>query len=175
MPTPITHAFVAVALGRTAAGGRPPLRFWLLLAALGALPDLDTFTFALGIPYQSVWGHRGITHSLLFALVVSFVAAWLTHGTFSAFFKTRWRLWAVLFGIMAAHPLADAMTNGGLGVAFFAPIDNTRYFLPWRPIQVSPIGIRRFLTHRGLRVAISEALCVWLPVSALVINMGAIP
>ena len=45
---------------------------------------------------------------------------------------------AIFFAaITASHGLFDAMTNGGLGVAFFAPLDNARYFLPWRPIPVS--------------------------------------
>jgi hypothetical protein len=43
------------------------------------------------------------------------------------------------------------MTDGGLGAAFFAPFDNKRYFLPWRPIQVSPISVHRFFTPRGFR------------------------
>jgi inner membrane protein len=50
----------------------------------------------------------------------------------------------------------DAMTNGGLGVAFFAPFDTTRYFFPWRPITVSPIGVGSFFTHRGALVVLSE-------------------
>jgi len=40
------------------------------------------------------------------------------------------------------------MTKGGLGVAFFSPFDNSRYFLPWRPIRVSPIAIHRFFSAR---------------------------
>ena len=60
------------------------------------------------------------------------------------------------------------MTNGGLGVAFFSPFDNRRYFLPWRPILVSPIGVTRFFSHRGLAVLKTEIIWIWLP-SILVI------
>jgi inner membrane protein len=56
----------------------------------------------------------------------------------------------------------DAMTDGGSGVAFWAPFDDERYFLPWRPIPVSPIG-RRFFTERGVAVLEGELLLVWLP------------
>lgn len=63
----------------------------------------------------------------------------------------------------ATHGLLDAMTNGGLGIAFFFPFDNTRYFFDWRPIQVSPIGIRNFFSEWGLRVIISEAVYIGLP------------
>ena len=59
------------------------------------------------------------------------------------------------------------MTNGGLGVAFFASFHNGRYFLPVRPIEVSPVGLRAFWTRRGLRGLISEFLWIWLPMAAV--------
>jgi len=72
-------------------------------------------------------------------------------------------LGAYLFLAAASHGLLDALTDGGLGVAFFSPFDNRRYFLPWRPIAVSPIGVRRFFTASGLLVFESELVAVWLP------------
>jgi inner membrane protein len=63
------------------------------------------------------------------------------------------------------------MTNGGLGVAFFAPFQNDRYFFPWRPIQVSPIGVASFFSEWGLRVVRSELQWVWLP-SAIINVIG---
>jgi len=56
------------------------------------------------------------------------------------------------------------MTNGGLGIAFFWPFTDTRYFLPWQPIEVSPIGAARFLNQRGLEVLQSELIWVVLPI-----------
>ena len=56
------------------------------------------------------------------------------------------------------------MTDGGLGIAFFSPFNLQRYFLPWRPIHVSPIGVSRFFSARGLRILWSEILWVWLPI-----------
>jgi inner membrane protein len=55
------------------------------------------------------------------------------------------------------------LTNGGLGVAVFAPFSNHRYFFPWHPIQVSPIGIHHFFSEWGLRVLLSELLYVFIP------------
>jgi inner membrane protein len=55
------------------------------------------------------------------------------------------------------------MTNGGLGIAFFSPFDNRRYFLPWRPILVSPRAITRFFSPRGYAVFRSELLWIWIP------------
>jgi hypothetical protein len=47
--------------------------------------------------------------------------------------------------------------------AFFAPFENSRYFLPWRPIEVSPIGVSAFFTSRGLAVLQSEFIWIWIP------------
>jgi inner membrane protein len=77
------------------------------------------------------------------------------------FSKEWWRLLAFFFVITASHGVLDAMTNGGLGVAFFAPFDSTRYFFPWRPIVVSPIGFGSFFSHWGALVLLSEIKYVW--------------
>jgi inner membrane protein len=58
------------------------------------------------------------------------------------------------------------MTDGGLGVAFFAPFDDTRYFFPFRPIKVSPIGLS-FFSARGLDVIWSELLLVCIPAATI--------
>lgn len=78
-------------------------------------------------------------------------------------------LWAYLFLATTSHGLLDAMTDGGLGVAFFSPFENSRYFLPWRPIHVSPIGIARFFSARGLYVLQSEIRYIWLPSALLIL------
>jgi inner membrane protein len=72
--------------------------------------------------------------------------------------------------VTASHGMLDAMTNGGRGIAFFAPFSNHRYFFPWRPIQVSPIGAG-FFSARGLSVLVSEARWIWLP--SVIIEVSA--
>jgi inner membrane protein len=67
--------------------------------------------------------------------------------------------------------MLDSLTDGGLGVAAFAPFDDARYFAPWRPIRVSPIGAA-FFSARGLAVLASEVVWVWLPALALVLLTG---
>jgi inner membrane protein len=84
---------------------------------------------------------------------------------------TRLVLGAYLFLATASHGFLDALTNGGLGVAFFAPFNNNRYFFPWRPIQVSPISLGKFLSQRGYLVLKSELLWIWLP-TALVATIA---
>jgi inner membrane protein len=169
MPTAFTHAFIPLALGRGVVRGKPPLGLGLVSMGLAVLPDLDTIGLRLGIPYEHFWGHRGVMHSLPFALLASTAAALLTHRFFSAAFKTRWRLWLFYSVITVCHPLLDAMTNGGLGIALFSPFENSRHFLPWRPIQVAPIGLRYMFSRWGLEVILSELLWVWLPVTVLAV------
>ncbi|MGB2823999.1 MAG: metal-dependent hydrolase [Phycisphaerae bacterium] len=169
MPTAFTHAFIPLALGRGVVRGKPPFGLGLVSMGLSILPDLDTIGLRLGIPYEHFWGHRGVMHSLPFALVTSTAAALLTHRFFSAAFKTRWWLWLFYFVVAASHPLLDAMTSGGLGIALFSPFSEARYFLPWRPIRVSPIGLRYMFSRWGLGVILSELLWVWLPVAILAV------
>jgi inner membrane protein len=68
-----------------------------------------------------------------------------------------------LFLATASHGVLDAMTNGGLGVAFFSPFNNGRYFFPWRPVHVSPISVKRFFSGGGYAVLQSELLWIWAP------------
>jgi inner membrane protein len=161
MASLFTHAFVGTVLGQAGTSDwRKDWRFWGLIIVCSILPDIDSIGFHLGIPYSSFWGHRGITHSLIFAAILAVCVA----AGFSRTLRHPWTLALLLLFVTAAHGLLDAMTDGGLGVAFFSPFDLQRYFLPWRPIHVSPIGVGRFFSARGLRILWSEILWVWLPV-----------
>jgi inner membrane protein len=132
------------------------------------VPDVDVIGFRFGIHYGDFWGHRGFTHSLFFAALLA-SAALLIAFRQAVPGLSRLAIWTYFFLATASHGLLDAMTDGGLGVAFFSPFDNTRYFLPWRPIRVSPIGLTRFFTHRGLAVIQSELLWIWLPATLLIL------
>lgn len=157
-----------VGLAITACFHRPgmPHRIWAMAAVYAALPDLDAIGYWLGVPYDSLWGHRGITHSLTVALLLAGATAAL--GFHNSDPKmSRPRLGLFLFLVVASHGFLDAFTNGGLGIAFLAPFDGGRYFFPVHPIEVSPIGIRPFFTARGWVIIRSELVWVWLPAALL--------
>ena len=164
MPTVMTHGLVGVGLGVLYTRRKVPPMFWLATAGLTMLPDLDVWAFRLGIPYEAPFGHRGFSHSLVFALVAGAAAAALLARSLGTRFLD---LWGFFFLATASHGLLDAFTNGGAGVAFFWPLDNARYFFPWRPIRVSPIG-RHFFGAEGVETLLSEARWVWLPTFAVV-------
>lgn len=128
-----------------------------ILSALALLPDADVISFKLGIPYRAPFGHRGASHSLLAALAggllcTALYALW-----------TRRRGLRTLYGglvatlVLASHGLLDSMTNGGLGIALLWPLSNHRYFAPWRPIPVAPIGAG-MLSRRGVEVVTTELI-----------------
>lgn len=161
---PAVPLAIAVALGPT----RVPPALTAAACVASALPDIDSVGFAFGIPYGNPLGHRGLTHSLFFALVLAAACVPLA----SRLNASRVAVFAVVFASAASHGLLDAMTTGGLGVAFLAPFSNERFFLPWRVIRVSPIGVVTFFTARGLRVLASELLWIWTP-CALLAALGA--
>ncbi len=125
--------------------------------------------FGSAFHYEDLLGHRGFTHSLSFAALLAgiLVLAGVRLGV-SGPSSHAGRAFAFFFLVTASHGFLDAMTDGGLGVAFFSPFSNTRYFLPWRPVQVSPIGLSRFFTARGWAVLRSELLWIWIPSGILV-------
>jgi inner membrane protein len=164
MPTALTHGLAGLAVGKLLAPGPMPPPYYGVSLALGLLPDLDVLAFSCGIPYGSRFGHRGFSHSFACALLGGLLAALAMAGLLGV---PWWRLWLVFSAAMATHTLLDALTDGGLGVAFFAPLDDRRYFLPWRPIRVSPIGWAAF-SRWGLRALLSEVFWVWLPLGVLV-------
>ena len=168
MPSVFSHAVAAFGIGACFYRPSVPTRVWITGAVCAMLPDLDVIGFRFGVHYGDFWGHRGFTHSLLFAALLA-IAAWaLTHRN-TAPALSAVSLCTFFFLATASHGFLDAMTDGGLGVAFFSPFDTTRYFFPFTPIRVSPIGIARFFTARGLAVIKGELLWVWLP-SALLIT-----
>ena len=149
MASAFAHAALGATLGKLLLPQRQHWPYWLAAALCAALPDVDSIGYRLGIPYDSLWGHRGLTHSLLAAAVVAVGGTWLSQLARPAHRPPGGRLAVLLFLATASHGLLDALTTGGLGVAFFSPWHPERYFFPLRPIKVSPLSIRAFLGVKG--------------------------
>lgn len=162
MASAFSHAVVALSIGACFYRPEIPKRIWLAGVVCSVIPDLDVIGFRFGVRYGDFWGHRGFTHSLVFAALLAAVVTVVMFRRGVSGIR-RLGLLAYLFLATASHGLLDAMTNGGLGVAFFSPFDNTRYFLPWRPIRVSPIAVTRFFTPQGFAILQTELLWIWLP------------
>ena len=164
MPTIFSHTVIPIAIALGAR--RIPRRLLFAGIAASILPDLDTVGFRFGVAYAHEFGHRGFTHSLVFALTLAIFAA-----LFAPELRTK-RMTASVFIFIttASHGLLDMFTNGGLGVALFWPFTDARYFFPLRMIDVSPIGLRGFLGQAGIRALKSELLWIWVP--ALILGVA---
>ncbi len=64
------HALASIAIGNSFSKTIQGWKFWLLGIFCAIIPDADVISFKLGIPYQDFWGHRGFTHSFVFALIL---------------------------------------------------------------------------------------------------------
>jgi inner membrane protein len=167
MPTVFSHAACAAIAGKGFFKKPVSFRFWLLTVVCAIIPDSDVIGFSLGAARGGIFSHRGFTHSIAFAVLFGSFTAFIAHK----FLKTglSFARLAVFFSLATlSHPFFDMLTDGGSGVALFAPFSNERFFFPWRPIEASPIGLR-FFSGRGLAVILSELVWVWLPAAAILI------
>lgn len=161
MASAFGHAAVAFTTSRFFPKFLMQKRVIFLGIASSIMPDIDVLAFKYGIPYEDMWGHRGITHSIFFAVLWSIFLVYMFHKESKS--STQKNLFVFYFLATASHAILDAFTTGGAGVAFFAPFDNERYFAPWRVIRVSPISAARFFSEWGLKVLASEAKYIGLP------------
>ncbi|MGI9075846.1 MAG: metal-dependent hydrolase [Gemmatimonadaceae bacterium] len=171
MPSVFTHVVAASALGTAFRNSEPTAPIIVLGALCSIVPDIDLIALGLGIPNEHLFGHRGLTHSFAFAAAVATISVSLlsTFGIAQRFVA----LWLYFFLATASHGVLDGMTNGGLGIAFFAPFDKARYWMPWRPILASPSDASSFLWAHSTSVIASELLWVWLP--ALIFVLLVLP
>jgi inner membrane protein len=116
-----SRQYRAHALGRSSVA--LSMLFW---SALSLLPDVDIVGFGLGVRYADAWGHRGATHSFVFAALVGLLIGALASRSRGAWLRSA----AYACAVIASHPLLDTLTSGGLGCALFWPFDLTRYFCP---------------------------------------------
>ena len=164
MASLLSHPAVPLVAAAVLGPSKVSRRLLLVAATASVFPDLDVIGSWLGVPYSHPFGHRGFTHSIGFGILLGLVAI-----PFAARLKAAPHIVFFLVALSAiSHGVLDAMTDGGLGVAFLWPFSDNRFFLPWRPIQVTPMRIDGLFSREGLRIVGSEIAVIWL--HALVIG-----
>ncbi|MDY7227658.1 metal-dependent hydrolase [Hyalangium rubrum] len=156
----IGHVAVGMLLGRYERGTSSTGRLLASMAFFSALslsPDADVIAFVFRIPYEAPWGHRGATHSFVFAALVALAIGLLARAVRFPALRTG----GLAFIALASHGLLDSLTDGGLGAALLWPFSNERFFAPVQPLPVAPIGAG-MLSPRGLYVVVVEFV-VFLP------------
>lgn len=109
----LTHIVFGAAVGEALMGKKIGNKAMALGALAATIPDFDVVTAFFVDPLQANELHRGITHSLLFILLLAPSLGWL----FSKWFKkdeVSWKQWSLFMFIgLITHPLIDLQTAYG--------------------------------------------------------------
>jgi inner membrane protein len=153
MPSSIAHGLTAVAVGTVFFPAERTRRLYVAAACGAVLLDIDAIGRPFGLGDLAILGgHRALTHSLLFAALVSLaIVTAMYRGADGE--GRRLRIFACFALALALHGVLDAFTTYGEGVMFFAPFSTARYRSPCQPL-------------RGL---LPEVVGVWLPMLALIV------
>lgn len=108
---------------------------------LPMLPDADAGMHFF-VKYGHDFGHRGASHSILFAVVFGLLLAWLLQrfGTAEKTRRVLGQMTLVFSLLMITHGVTDAMTTGGKAPSLLWPIQSEGVWMPERFIPVSPMG-----------------------------------
>ena len=159
MASPWAHAIAGAAVGAFYQAPTHRRRLITIAAICAVVPDLDLIGWPLGISTFALLGHRGLTHSIAFAVVLGGIAAWVLLRDSTT--RKRVAGAAALIVATGTHSVLDALTTySPTGPAFWAPFSNERYRFPWQPLT----GEGGFNTSFG-----REALYVCLPAVVLIL------
>jgi inner membrane protein len=164
LPSLFGHAAAGIALGAAFAEEGTPRKTMVLGTLCALAPDLDWFTAFLRLHPGNYLAHRGVTHSLLGAVLLA--AAVLLLG-FKREQRTL-RLATYLLLASLSHGLLDACTSGNIGVAFFYPFSSSRWACDWQPIQDAPLPFWPGLRLPFLGALLGEMLWIGVPAFLLV-------
>src|ERR1700741_719052 len=76
MSTILTHPAIPVTIALCLGRKNIPMSLLQMGIIASILPDFDCAALAVGIPYESQFGHRGLTHSFIFALAFALLCRW---------------------------------------------------------------------------------------------------
>jgi len=117
----LTQIVLGAAVGEAVLGKKVGNKAMLYGAIAGTIPDLDTIVGKFLDPLTAIEIHRGISHSIVFSIVMAPVLGWLVAQLHKKA-QAGWKDWSWLFfwGLVT-HPLLDAHTTWG--TQLFWPLD----------------------------------------------------
>ncbi|HYC41300.1 MAG TPA: metal-dependent hydrolase [Chitinophagaceae bacterium] len=112
----ITHIVLGATIGEATAGKRLGKRALFLGAGAQSIPDLDFLSWLWLNKTENLLAHRGFTHSIFFAVLVTVLLSFF----FKWYFRRREvlrRTFILLFGLnLFAHLLLDSFNAYGIGL-----------------------------------------------------------
>ena len=143
MPTVLTHAAIPLALWCASERGRISGRLLGAGVVAAVLPDADVLAFALHIPYADAFGHRGASHSLLFAGLLAALATLLSRHLHAG------RMQALAFVFCAYDGLRDIV------FAYFGHFEYTD-----RDLR---LGLKEALTRETFKRRRTDPVAAYVP------------
>ena len=117
----ITQITLGAAVGEACLGKKLGNKAALWGAVFGVVPDLDVLASPFVNNVQELAIHRGITHSILFSVVMAPLFGWMLYRYYNK--EVPWRNWSLMvFLALITHIFIDACTNYGTQV--FQPFTN---------------------------------------------------
>jgi inner membrane protein len=121
----LTHIVLGACIGEVVAGKNFGKKAMLAGALAQSIPDVDFITRLWLSNIDHILAHRGFTHSILFAVLMTIIMSLL----FIKFFHKEpvaWRRWFFLFGLnLFTHIFIDSFNAYGVG--WFEPFSHQRF------------------------------------------------
>jgi inner membrane protein len=120
----LTHTVIGACMGEAIAGKQLGKKAMWMGALANNFPDVDVISGLWENETHSLLVHRGITHSIICNLVMSFVFAWIFQKLYTKY-EVSYKRWLILFGSgLFLHIILDAFTAYGTG--WFEPFSHYR-------------------------------------------------
>ncbi|PRY15667.1 inner membrane protein [Pontibacter ummariensis] len=165
----LTQIVLGASVGEAVAGKKLGNKALLWGAIAGTVPDLDVLLSPWLDTVQELSFHRSVTHSFLFALLVSPLLAWLLRRFYKRE-QATFRDWTLLFFLgFTTHALLDSCTTWGTqllwpftdyGIAFYNIfVVDPLYTVPFLVFVTAAAfyprhkPIRRYLNYAGLGIS----------------------
>ena len=125
----LTQIVLGAAVGEAVLGKKIGNKALLWGGIAGTIPDLDVVYIWLkgGGAIDEIVLHRGVSHSITFAVLMAPVLGWLVNWLYRKSREANFKQWTTLFFFaIFTHPLLDCLTTYG-----------TQLFLPFSDYRVS--------------------------------------
>ncbi len=121
----LTHIAVGACIGEALLGKKMGKRALLLGAIAQSVPDIDFLAASWMSTSGNLLAHRGITHAVFFAIIITPVLAMLAERLHRPH-NIPIRKWILFFGLqLLVHLFIDAFNNYGIG--WFEPFSHYRF------------------------------------------------
>ncbi len=110
----LTQIVLGASVAEVTLGKKVGNKAMLWGAIAGTIPDLDVLAKQFTDIVTANEMHRGVTHSILFSVVMAPVFGWLISKLYQKSNEANWKQWSWLFfWSFITHPLLDAHTTWG--------------------------------------------------------------